>query len=40
MDKVNPEKGFDYDVINDMIAEIKKNSNYVDTLTLLKKWYD
>lgn len=40
MDKVNPEKGFDYDVINDMIAEIRKNSNCVETFTLLKRWYD
>ena len=40
MDKVNPEKGFDYDVINDMIAAIRRNSNCVETLTLLKRWYD
>ena len=37
MDKVNPEKGFDYDVINDMIAAIRENSNCVETLTLLKR---
>ncbi len=40
MDKVNPEKGFDYDVINDMIVAIRKNSNCVETFTLLKRWYD
>lgn len=40
MDKVNPEKGFDYDVINDMIAAIRENSNCFETLILLKRWYD
>lgn len=40
MDKVNPETGLDYGITNDMIAAIMKNYNCVETLILLKRWYD
>ena len=32
--------GFDEDVISEMFAEVTKNSNCTETLSLLKRWYD
>ena len=38
--KINPEKGFDDDIIKEMLAAVKEESNCSKTLALLKEWFD